>query len=59
MFSLGYQALLASSVSSLKASFETWHNRLGHIAFDVISALNKNGCLVVTSILLNRVICSS
>ncbi|GKE77254.1 retrovirus-related pol polyprotein from transposon TNT 1-94 [Tanacetum coccineum] len=47
----GPTALVASSSGvSNKASFELWHNRLGHISFDVISSLHKLGVLHVTSL---------
>lgn len=50
-------ALMATSGVSRKASFDLWHNRLGHIHFDVISSLNKLGVLNVTSVLPKPVIC--
>lgn len=59
ILSFDHQAFLASTIPSSKALFETWHQRLGHVAFDIISHLNKNCCLVVTSLLLKPVICSS
>ncbi|KAK1424394.1 hypothetical protein QVD17_19723 [Tagetes erecta] len=55
----GHHALVAISPSSSSASFELWHNRLGHVSFDVISLLNKMGCLNVTSVLPNPVVCPS
>ncbi|GJW81891.1 retrovirus-related pol polyprotein from transposon TNT 1-94 [Tanacetum coccineum] len=50
-------ALAATVGVSRKASFELWHNRLGHVSFDVISTLNKLGVLDVTSILPKPNIC--
>lgn len=41
----------ALQTSTVKASFETWHYRLGHIPFAIISSLNKLGHLSVTSVL--------
>ncbi|GJW42204.1 retrovirus-related pol polyprotein from transposon TNT 1-94 [Tanacetum coccineum] len=46
-----FKALTSSIASPNKASFELWHKRLGHVAFDVISSLNKCGLLHLTSIL--------
>ncbi|KAM0002129.1 putative RNA-directed DNA polymerase [Helianthus debilis subsp. tardiflorus] len=43
------QALVADIPK--KASYELWHARLGHVSFDVISTLNKTGCLSLTSLL--------
>nr|GEV40252.1 hypothetical protein [Tanacetum cinerariifolium] len=55
----GFKALTSSTASPNKASFELWHKRLGHVAFDVISSLNKCGLLHLTSILPTPSICSS
>ncbi|GKB35432.1 retrovirus-related pol polyprotein from transposon TNT 1-94 [Tanacetum coccineum] len=56
----GQQAFLAKlSSKRIQASFELWHSRLGHVSHDIISVLNKLGCLSVTSILPNPRICSS
>ncbi|KAK6781838.1 hypothetical protein RDI58_019634 [Solanum bulbocastanum] len=54
-----HQALAAITNSSLKASYELWHSRLGHVAFDTVLLLRKLGCLSVTSILPKPVIFSS
>lgn len=40
------------------ASFEIWHNRLGHIAFDTIYLLHKVGSLSITSILPKPGLCT-
>lgn len=48
-------ALLVAS--PLKASFELWHLRLGHVSFETILLLNKMGSLFVTSILPKLVLC--
>ncbi|KAK9060122.1 hypothetical protein SSX86_020826 [Deinandra increscens subsp. villosa] len=53
------QAFLTETSSSNKVSFETWHNRLGHVTFETISFLNKLGCVKVTSVLPKPVLCSS
>ncbi|KAI3507180.1 hypothetical protein L1887_22027 [Cichorium endivia] len=53
------KALFASTKSSLKASFELWHARLGHVSFNTILLLNKLGRLSVTSLLPNPGVCSS
>ncbi|GJV61904.1 retrovirus-related pol polyprotein from transposon TNT 1-94 [Tanacetum coccineum] len=50
-------ALMATSGVSRQASFELWHNRLGHVSFDVISTLHKLGVLHVTSVLPKPIIC--
>lgn len=56
----GQKALLASlSSNKLKASFEVWHSRLGHVSFDIISFLAKLGCFSVTLLLPKPYICSS
>ncbi|MFS7952632.1 putative RNA-directed DNA polymerase [Helianthus anomalus] len=47
-----------ASVSSNKASFELWHYRLGHVAFDTISIMKRLGHLSFTSILPKPNICS-
>ncbi|KAI3700963.1 hypothetical protein L2E82_45604 [Cichorium intybus] len=51
------QAFVATR-SKLKAPYELWHSRLGHVSFDTISLLNKMGHLSVTSILPKPIICS-
>ncbi|XP_076913547.1 uncharacterized protein LOC143572213 [Bidens hawaiensis] len=51
------QALVATI--SRQASFELWHARLGHVAFDTISLLNKLGALYVSSVLPKPNICHS
>ncbi|KAJ9561510.1 hypothetical protein OSB04_006670 [Centaurea solstitialis] len=53
------QTFFASTKSELKASFELWHARLGHVSYDTISLLNKKGQLSVTSILPKPSLCSS
>lgn len=45
-------------ISPTKASFELWHKRLDHVAYDVI-ILNNHGYLHVTSILPSPNLCSS
>ena len=35
------QALVALKGTSNRASYKLWHNRLGHVSFDVIQTLNK------------------
>lgn len=55
-----HKALVAGLNSNrLRASYELWHNRLGHVVFDTISLLNKLGHLFVTSILPKPSVCSS
>ncbi|KAI3500548.1 hypothetical protein L1887_36372 [Cichorium endivia] len=41
------------------ASFEIWHSRLGHVAFDTVSLLHKFGSLSITSILPKPGVCTS
>ncbi|GJT51449.1 retrovirus-related pol polyprotein from transposon TNT 1-94 [Tanacetum coccineum] len=56
----GNQAFFAKlSSKRITASFDLWHNRLGHVSHDIISVLNKLGCLSVTSILPTSRLCSS
>lgn len=57
----GDQMALAASqrLSRPRASYELWHSRLGHVSFDIISLLNKLGCVSVTSLLPNPLVCSS
>lgn len=56
----GHLTFLAALRSKrLKASYELWHSRLGHVATDVISLLNKLGQVSVTSILPKPSVCSS
>lgn len=45
--------------SSLKALFELWHARLGHVSFETILFLNKHGLLSVTSVLPKPTLCHS
>ncbi|KAJ9550336.1 hypothetical protein OSB04_014381 [Centaurea solstitialis] len=59
VLSTGPQTFFASTRSELKASFELWHARLGHVSYDTISLLNKKGQLSVTSILPKPSLCSS
>ncbi|KAK1408669.1 hypothetical protein QVD17_40643 [Tagetes erecta] len=51
------QAFVA--VSQNKASFELWHQRLGHVSYDTISTLNNDNCLFVTSLLPKPILCSA
>nr|GFC07278.1 retrovirus-related Pol polyprotein from transposon TNT 1-94 [Tanacetum cinerariifolium] len=56
----GQQAFLTRlSSRRSRASFELWHRRLGHVSYDIITLLNKFGCLSTTSILPIPNICSS
>ncbi|XP_076933194.1 uncharacterized protein LOC143599004 [Bidens hawaiensis] len=48
---------LVAKVSN-RASYKLWHARLGHVAFHVISILNKLGALSVTSVLPKPNICT-
>lgn len=50
-----------SSVFSrwLQVFYELWHSRLGHASFDIISFLNKVGCLSVTFIIPTLQNCAS
>ena len=59
MLSIGPQALFKSTKVALKASFDFRHARLGHVSYDAISLLNKQGPLLVSSLLPNLSICSS
>ncbi|KAJ0912622.1 putative RNA-directed DNA polymerase [Helianthus annuus] len=60
VLSQGHKSLLAAlSVSHLRASFDKWHSRLGHVAFDTISVLNKLGHVFLTSLLPKLGLCSS
>ncbi|XP_022026580.1 uncharacterized mitochondrial protein AtMg00810-like [Helianthus annuus] len=44
VLSQSHKALVAAlQVPHLRASVDKWHSRLGHVAFDVISKLNKLG----------------
>lgn len=53
----GQMALVVVSSVSMKASFELWHNRIGHISYDDISVLKKSGALHVTLVLPKPFIC--
>ncbi|KAJ9552360.1 hypothetical protein OSB04_016405 [Centaurea solstitialis] len=56
----GHKALMAGLKSNrLRASYELWHNRLGHVAFETISLLNKLGHLFLTSVLPKPSVCTS
>nr|GEY97778.1 retrovirus-related Pol polyprotein from transposon TNT 1-94 [Tanacetum cinerariifolium] len=56
----GNQAFFTKRSSTrTTASFDLWHNRLGHVSHDIISVLNKLGCLYVTSVLPTPLPCSS
>ena len=55
----GNQAFLAKlSSKRITASFDLWHNRLGHVSHDIIYVLNKLGCLSITSVLPTPRLCS-
>lgn len=41
VLSTGPQALFASTKVALKAYFDLWHARFGHVSYDTISILNK------------------
>ncbi|GJZ85708.1 putative leucine-rich repeat protein [Tanacetum coccineum] len=56
----GHKTLVAGLNSNrLCVSYELWHTRLGHVAYDTISLLNKLGYLFVTSVLPRPTVCSS
>src|SRR3954464_5854999 len=56
----GHQSFLSTLPNNCpKASFDVWHARLGHVSHNVISLLNKNRHLCVTSLLPNPSLCSS
>ncbi|KAJ0864428.1 putative RNA-directed DNA polymerase [Helianthus annuus] len=56
----GQKAFMAEVKSPhLRASYEQWHARLGHVSHDIISLLNKLGHLSVTSLLPKPGICTS
>ena len=44
---------------SLRTSYDLWHSRLGHVNYFVISFLNKQGHLSLTSLLPSRSLCST
>lgn len=46
-------------IRRLRASFELWHAHLGHVAYDIVSLLNKQWLVSVTSILPKPTICES
>ncbi|GJW31652.1 retrovirus-related pol polyprotein from transposon TNT 1-94 [Tanacetum coccineum] len=52
------QALIASNKTP-RASFETWHSRLGHVNFDTLFSLNKRGLLSFTALLPKPGVCLS
>ncbi|KAJ9556147.1 hypothetical protein OSB04_010761 [Centaurea solstitialis] len=52
------QALIASNKTP-KASFETWHSRLGHVNFDTLFYLHKLGLLSFTALLPKPGVCLS
>lgn len=55
----GHSGLFAALHSkSLKASYELWHSRLGHVSFSTISLLHKLGHLYVTALMPKPTICS-
>lgn len=41
------------------ASFEIWHSKLRHVAFDIVTLLEKLGSLSLASVLPKPGICSS
>jgi hypothetical protein len=53
------QSAFVSSLknNSLRASYNVWHARLGHVSHYIISLLNKKGCLSVTSLLPSPNLC--
>src|SRR3954467_14075402 len=56
----GHHSFLSTLANKCpKASFDVWHARLGHVSHNVISLLNKNHHLCVTSLLSNPSLCSS
>lgn len=56
----GNKAFIASLRNkSTHASFEIWHNGIGHVAFDIVYLLQNLGCLSLTSVLPKPDICSS
>ncbi|KAL6348236.1 hypothetical protein AAG906_005527 [Vitis piasezkii] len=44
---------------ALHASYDLWHARLGHVSHSVISLLNKNGHLYLTSLLSSPSLCDT
>ena len=44
---------------ALYASYDLWHARLGHVSHYVISLLNKNGHLYLTSLLSSLSLCDT
>ncbi len=44
---------------SLYASYDLWHARLGHVNHSIISLLNKQGQLHLTSLLPSPMLCST
>ena len=44
---------------ALHASYDLWHARLGHVSHFVISLLNKNGHLYLTSLLPSPSLCDT
>ncbi|KAI3694071.1 hypothetical protein L1987_77030 [Smallanthus sonchifolius] len=56
----GHKSLVAAlSASHLRASFNKWHSRLGHVSYDTLTTLNKLGRIFVTSILPKPGLCES
>jgi hypothetical protein len=54
----GHQAFsTVITKSNLCNSFAIWHARLGHVSFTIISILNKQGSLSLSSILPNPSLC--
>lgn len=54
----GQSALIAAlNKKKLRASYELWHHRLGHVNFETISLLNKLGHVHVTSLLPKPLLC--
>jgi len=54
----GHQAFsTVITKSNLCNSFAIWHARLGHVSFTIISILNKQGSLSLSSILQNPSLC--
>lgn len=48
--------LAASKNKRTSPLFELWHNRLGHVNFDIVSLLQELGSLSITSVLPKSVI---
>ena len=51
--------VFVSSNNCPRASFDVWHAQLGHVPHCIVSHLNKNRHLCVTSLLPNSSVCSN